>query len=342
MFRKKFPLYKQIDSADCGPSCLRMIASFYGREISNYRLKDLTGMDKQGVSLYGISVGAERLGFRTMGVKIPYEMLAKEKPFPCIVNWRGIHFVVVYDIKKDHIRVADPAYGLIDYDRKSFIESWQAGPFNNKTDEGHVLLLEPTPEFYSQNQIEDETKFSFSYFFHYLKAQKSILYQLAIGLLVSSRLSLFIPLLTQSVVDIGIKNQDMGFIYLVLFGQLMVFLGRTSTEVIRGWLFLHLSARLSISIISDFWMKLMSLPISFFEARKLGDILQRIHDHDRIKNFLTTSSINTLFSLLNLIIYSIIVLTYSAQIFIIYLIGSVFYVVWIVLFLKKRKETTKF
>lgn len=295
-------------------------------------------MDKLGVSLYGIAVGAEKVGFRTMGVKIPFEMMEKEKPFPCVVNWGGVHFVVVYDIVKGKVKVADPAYGLIDYDRESFEKMWLADPINEFSKEGHVLLLEPTPEFHNDDLSDQEAKFGISYFFHYVKAQRRILYQLIVGLVISSILSLFIPLLTQSVVDIGINNQDISFVYLVLIGQLMVFLGRITTEVIRGWLFLHLSARMSISIISDFWMKLMALPISFFETRKLGDILQRIRDHDRIKNFLTGSAINTLFSMLNLIVYSVIILTYNVEIYLIYLFGSVFYVVWITLFLKKRKE----
>lgn len=336
---KKFPFYKQPDAKDCGPTCLRIVSKFYGKTITLQEIRNLSETTREGSSLLGLSDAAENLGFRSLGVQVDFNALKEEVPLPCIVHWNKQHFVVVYKIDKNNVvYISDPSYGLITYTREEFIKSWIGENANEETEEGIALILETTPAFF-QNEFDDkESKASFSFLFKYLFKYKSLVVQLAIGLLAGSLLSLILPFLTQSMVDVGIQNQDLNFIYLVLIAQVMLFLGRMGIEVIRSWILLHLSTRINISIISDFFIKLMNLPISFFDTRMTGDIMQRINDHHRIEQLLTTSTLNTLFSMVNLVVFSIVLLFYDYRLFMVYLVGAVLYVAWISFFLKKRRE----
>lgn len=336
---KQFPNFKQPDSKDCGPTCLRIISKFYGKTISLQQIRQLSETTREGSSLLGLSDAAEKLGFKSLGVQIDYKTLAEEVPFPCIVHWNKVHFVVVYKIDKTGtVYISDPSYGLITYTKEEFIKFWIGNNADENTEEGIALLLETTPAFYKNEFDNEESKASFSFLSKYLFKYKSLVVQLSVGLLAGSLLSLIVPFLTQSIVDVGIQNQDLNFIYLVLLAQVMLFLGKMGIDIIRSWILLHLSTRINISIISDFFIKLMKLPISFFDTRMTGDIMQRINDHHRIEQLLTNSSLNTLFSLVNLVIYSIILLFYDYRLFFIYLIGAGLYIAWITFFLNKRKE----
>lgn len=337
--KKTFPFYKQPDAKDCGPTCLRIVSKFYGKTIPLQDIRNLSETTREGSSLLGLSDAAENLGFRSLGVQVDFNTLVEEVPLPCIVHWNKQHFVVVYKIDKTgKIYISDPSYGLITYEKEEFIKFWIGENADENTEEGIALLLETTPSFFKNEFDEQESNASFSFLSRYLFKYKSLVFQLAIGLLAGSIMSLILPFLTQSIVDVGIQNQDLNFIYLVLIAQVMLFLGKMGIEVIRSWILLHLSTRINISIISDFFIKLMKLPISFFDTRMTGDIMQRINDHHRIEQLLTNSSLNTLFSLVNLIIFSIVLLFYDYRLFLVYLIGAVLYVVWITFFLKKRKE----
>ena len=337
--KSTFPFYKQPDFKDCGPTCLRIISKFYGKTISLQQIRHLSETTREGSSLLGLSDAAEELGFKSLGVQIDFKTLVEDVPLPCIVHWNKVHFVVVYKIDKtEKIYISDPSYGLITYTKDEFIKSWIGNNADEKTEEGIALLLETTPAFYKNEFDNEESKASFSFLSKHLLKYKPLVLQLAIGLLAGSLLSLIVPFLTQSIVDVGIQNQDLNFIYLVLLAQVMLFLGKMGIDVIRSWILLHLSTRINISIISDFFIKLMKLPISFFDTRMTGDIMQRINDHHRIEQLLTNSSLNTLFSLVNLVIYSIILLFYDYRLFFIYLIGSGLYIACITFFLNKRKE----
>lgn len=339
MINRKFPFYKQPDAKDCGPTCLRIVSKFYGKTIPLQQIRNLSETTREGSSLLGLSDAAESLGYKTLGVQIDFKTLQEEVPLPCIVHWNKYHFVVVYEIDKSgKVYISDPSYGLITYTKEEFIKFWIGENADETTEEGIALILETTPAFFQSEFDDQESKASFSFLFKYLLKYKSLVFQLVIGLLGASLLSLIFPFLTQSIVDVGIQNQDLNFIYLVLAAQIMLFVGRTGIEVIRSWILLHLSTRINISIISDFFIKLMKLPISFFDTRMTGDIMQRINDHHRIEQLLTNSSLNTLFSLVNLIVFSIVLLFYDYRLFLIYLTGALFYVGWIIFFLKKRKE----
>lgn len=248
----KFPHYRQPDAMDCGPTCLRMIAKYYGRAVELPKLRRLADTDRQGSSLASLSQAAEKIGFRTLGVKIDLHTLTREAPLPCIVHWNQNHFVVVYRIRNGKVHVADPAHGLLVYSSADFIRHWIGPNADRETPEGIALLVEPTPRLNEQEEDDRGNRQNFSFLLGYLSRYQRFLAQLGIGLLGGSLLQLLFPFLTQSVVDTGIQNQDIHFIYLILVAQLFLFVGKTSLEVIRGWILLHLSTRINVSLISDF------------------------------------------------------------------------------------------
>jgi len=333
--RHSFPFYKQLDAMDCGPACLRMIAKFYGKNFTLQTLRERSYITKRGVSLLGISDAAESIGMRSMGVKISFERL-KKAPLPCIVHWKQEHFIVVYKIKKNKVFVANPAFGKVTFSVEEFLKGWLSTE-KDGVGQGLCLLIDPTPDFYKQPD-EKLNKGSFKFLFSYLRGYRKFIVQLFVGLLLGSIVQLLFPFLTQQVVDFGINNQDIGFIYLVLIAQLVLFISRMSVDFIRGWILLHLGTRVNISLISDFLVKLMKLPIAFFESKIIGDLLQRIGDHRRIELFLTSSTLNILFSFFSLIIFGIVLAIYSIKILWIFLLGSAIYILWVYLFMRKRRE----
>lgn len=334
----KFPNYKQADSKDCGPTCLKIISKHYGKSIDIQELRDFSETTREGSNLLFLSDAAEKIGFRTLGVKLNLKSL-QEVPLPCILHWNKEHYVVLYNIKKSNYHISDPAYGLIEYNEHDFLKFWIGNNADENTEEGIALLLESTPKFFQSEFDAAENKgFRFGLLSQYVLRYKSFLMQLSVGLLASSLLQLIFPFLTQSIVDVGIQNQNIHFIYLILFAQLFLFAGRIGLELIRSWILLHLSTRINISLISDFFIKLMNLPISFFDVRMTGDIMQRINDHHRIEKILTTSSLNVLFSVVNMFIMGGILAYYNLQIFFVFFAGSILYFGWITLFLKRRKE----
>ena len=338
MLKKSFPTYKQPDSKDCGPTCLKIIAKYYGKTINIQTLRIYSETTREGSSLLNLSDAAEKIEFRTLGVKLDLNKL-EEAPLPCILHWNKEHYVVLYKIKKNKFHISDPAIGLIEYSKEEFLKFWIGNNSDENTNEGIALLLEPTPKFHeSEFDLEDNKSFGFNLLFKYIVPYKSYVLQLVFGLLAGSLLQLIFPFLTQSVVDVGIKNQNIHFIYIVLFAQLFLFLGKTALELIRSWILLHLSARINIALISDFFIKLMNLPISFFVVRMAGDIMQRINDHHRIERILTTSSLNVLFSVINMFIMGGVLAYYNLKIFAVFFIGSFCYFLWVILFLKRREK----
>lgn len=334
----KFPTYIQADSKDCGPTCLKIIAKFYGKVLNIQTLRTLSETNRDGSNLLFLSDAAEKIEFRTLGVKLDLNKL-QEAPLPCILHWNKEHYVVLYKIKKNKYYISDPAIGLIEYSKEEFLKFWIGNNSDENTNEGIALLLEPTPKFHqSEFDEEDDKSFGFNLLFKYIVPYKSYVLQLVFGLLAGSLLQLIFPFLTQSVVDVGIKNQNIHFIYIVLFAQLFLFLGKTALELIRSWILLHLSARINIALISDFFIKLMNLPISFFDVRMTGDIMQRINDHHRIERILTTSSLNVLFSVINMFIMGGVLAYYNLKIFAVFFIGSFCYFLWVILFLKRREK----
>ena len=322
---------------DCGPACLQMIAKFHGKLFKLSSLRKWCHLDREGVSLKGIAKGAERIGLRTLAVKVPFEASRSQPslsaaPLPIILHWNQNHFVVAYKMSKKYVWVADPGKGKIRIDKQSFLRSWaQDG------DQGIALLVEKSGAFDQQEQSMPK-KLGFSFLVEYVRPYLKLLGQIGLGLLLGSLLSLLFPFLTQSIVDIGIQNQNIGFVYLILIGQLFLFVSQTFVRFIQNWIILHIGTRMNVALISDFLGKLMKLPLGFFDAKMTGDLLQRIGDHRRVETFLTQSTLSVLFSTFNLVIFSIVLLIYSIPIFIVFLTAAVLYFAWIAFFLKKRKE----
>ncbi|NBA88713.1 ATP-binding cassette domain-containing protein [Emticicia sp. CRIBPO] len=332
-----FQFFNQLDAMDCGPTCLRMVAKHHGRTLSAQELREASEIGKDGVNLLGIAQAAEKVGFKTLGVKVSFEKLKQDSPLPCIVHWSQNHFIVVYKIKKDTVYVADPARGLLKYSTAEFESQWATTIVEGKKT-GVALLLEPTERFYEEDGFSEKNKGkTFCSLFNYFFRFKSLIVQLGLGLLVASMIQLVLPFLTQSVVDTGIQTRNLNFIYLVLAAQLMLFVGRMSVDFLRSWILLHISTRINLSILSDFLSKLLKLPVSYFESKQTGDILQRIGDHRRIESFLTGTSLNVLFSMFNLVIFSVVLVYYNLSIFGVFVVASVLYSIWIVLFLKYRR-----
>lgn len=337
---RKFPLYTQHDAMDCGPTCLRMIAAYYGRHYSLERLREICFFSREGVSLLGISEAAEKIGLHSLGVQIGLDKLVGDVPLPCVVHWNQNHFVVLYKIKKYGKRllfyVADPGGSRIVYKKEEFVRCWLSDK-KNDNDMGVALCLETTPAFYNtEEDKEEKRRRSVAFLFSYLRPYRKLIVQLFVGLATGSLLQLILPFLTQSIVDFGIANQNLEYIYLVLLAQLVLVISSTSVDFIRGWILLHLGMRVNISLISDYLAKLMRLPIAYFDTKMTGDILQRINDHSRIQNFLTNSSLTTLFSIVNIVIFGVVILVYDWRIFLIFFMGSALYILWVWIFMKRR------
>ena len=336
-----FPFYKQLDAMDCGPSCLRMIAKYYGKNFNLQTLRDKSYITREGVSMLGISDAAESIGFKSMGVRINFEQLQNEAPLPCVAHWNQNHFVVVYKITtkpngETFVHVSDPARGLIKFPKEEFINSWARTKVSGEN-KGLCLLLETTPDFY-HSEDEKINKSGFKFLFSYLRPFKKLIVQLFLGLILGSLLQLIFPFLTQSIVDKGINTQDLNFVTLIVIAQLVLIFSRTLVDFVRSWILLHLGTRINISLISDFLIKLMRLPVSFFDTKMIGDLIQRIGDHRRIESFLTSSTLNILFSLFTLIIFGAVLLMYNVNIFLIFIAGSSLYVLWVLIFMRKRRD----
>jgi len=335
---KKFPFYKQLDMKDCGPTCLRIVSKYYGKIYSIDFLREKASITQQGSSLGGIAEAAEVIGMHTLGANLTFESLSNEAPLPCIAHWRQRHFVVVYKIEKKKVYVSDPAHGLITYSKDEFIDGWIPNKQKHTDAEGTVLLLEPTAQFDKNEDDKANKVLDFKFLLPYFKSYHKIIFQIFLGLFLVTMLQLAMPFLTQSVVDYGINYQNINFIYLILIAQLVFFFSTTSVEIIRDWLMLHMTSRINIRLLSDFLMKLMKLPVLFFDRKNIGDLLQRIQDHTRVQNFLSSSTFGALFSFINIIVFSIVLLYYNVFIFSVFTLGTLMYLGWTILFLKKRKE----
>jgi ATP-binding cassette subfamily B protein len=331
----RHPWFRQLDSMDCGPACLRMIARYHGRTLSVADLRARSQMHRDGVSMADIARVAESVGLRSMALRVSFPLLAEQIPLPCVAHWDQRHFVVVYAIRRGRVVVADPAFGVHTLTQAEFVRHWYGGD----AAQGMVLLLEPTPAFKS-GELGVEAGPSPSHvgvLWIYLARHRGYLLQVVLGLLVGSLLSLVLPFLTQSLVDYGVTSRDLGFIYTVLLAQLMLFVGRTTIDFIRGWLVLHIGARINVALVADFLVHLMRLPMSFFETRSPGDVFQRIDDHRRVEQFLTTTVLDIALSVVLLIVFGVVLYVYSARIFAIFVLGSAAATLWTLLFMRRRR-----
>ena len=336
---KHFPIIHQHDTMQCGIACLQMVCKYFGREYTSDSLSNLCFATTEGVSMLGINETANNLGLRTICVKTTTSIFDKS-PLPSILHWDQNHFVVLYKVKKGKkFYVADPGKGLVTYNLEEFKQHWISTKSNSE-DKGIAMFLETTPTFFTYKMEGEENikeKRSFRFLFGYVKKYRKYFGQIILGLIVGSLLQLVLPFLTQSIVDVGIKNQDIGFVWLILLGQLMLTVSRTAIDFIRRWLLLHISLRINISLVSDFFIKLLKLPMSFFDTKLMGDLMQRMNDHSRVNNFLTQQTLNITFAMLTFVVFSVVLFFYNKLVFVIFLLGSILYGAWMTLFLKRRK-----
>ena len=332
-----FPNILQYDSMQCGIACLQMICEYYHKKYSTNYLSGLCNTTTEGVSMLSIRDTAFALGLESNCGKVNIKGIKKISS-PCILHWNQNHFVVLYKVKKGkNFYIADPGKGLVKYSLEEFKKHWISTQSGGE-EKGIAMFLEPTPAFYEKQTDEQPTEErSFKFLFGYIKQYRKYFGQIVLGLLVGSLLQLILPFLTQAIVDVGIKNQNIGFIWLILLGQLVLTVSRTAIDFIRRWLLLHISLRINISLVSDFFIKLLKLPMSFFDTKLMGDLMQRMGDHSRVNTFLTQQTLSIVFSLFTFVVFSIVLLSYNWLIFTIFMVGSLLYGGWLALFLRRRK-----
>uniref|UniRef100_UPI003FEF2A11 peptidase domain-containing ABC transporter n=2 Tax=Alloprevotella sp. TaxID=1872471 RepID=UPI003FEF2A11 len=344
MSMERFPLYNQNEVMDCGPACLRMISKYYGHHYSLQTLRQKCFITREGVSLLGISDAAESIGFRTCGVKITGDQLANEAMLPCILYWNNSHFVVCYKIKRKRggkliFYIADPASQRLQYEEDEFKKCWLGVTLADVNRRGIALLLEPNANFANiEEEPERSSKKSLLFFLRYLFPYKSQFAQLALGMALGSVLQMAFPILTQSLVDVGIGERNLSFITLILIAQLFLFVSQLAVGYIRSWIMLHINTRVDVALISDFLTKLMKLPLSYFDTKMTGDIMQRIGDHSRIKSLLMSNSFNIIFSIFNFFLFAGILAYYHPMILGIFLLGNGLYAIWVLSFMRYRRE----
>lgn len=331
---KRFPVEYQMDSQDCGPASLKIIAKHFGKYYSLQYLRDQCGIRREGVSMLDLSTGAENIGLRTLAIKCSIDDLVDKVPFPAIVFWNDNHFVVVYDADRKYIRVSDPAKGRIKYTHEEFRKGWYA----EGEKRGKLLAVEPTAEFKDSDAEKQIKRNSFLRILKYFVPYKKDFALVFAVMLIVTLLSGVLPFISKAVIDVGIKTSDVDFINMVLIGNIAILLSVTIFNVVRDWVLMHITSRVNISLISDYLVKLMKLPVTFFENKLLGDILQRAQDHERIRNFIMNNSLALIFSALTFVLFAIILLVYNAVIFYIFIAGSALYVLWVLLFLNIRKK----
>lgn len=341
---ERFPLYNQNEVMDCGPACLRMISKYYGHHYSLQTLRQKCFITREGVSLLGISDAAESIGFRTCGVKITGDQLVNEAMLPCILYWNNSHFVVCYKIKRKRggkliFYIADPASQRLQYEEDEFKKCWLGVTLADVNRRGIALLLEPNANFANiEEEPERSSKKSLLFFLRYLLPYKTQFAQLALGMALGSVLQMAFPILTQSLVDVGIGERNLSFITLILIAQLFLFVSQLAVGYIRSWIMLHINTRVDVALISDFLTKLMKLPLSYFDTKMTGDIMQRIGDHSRIKSLLMSNSFNIIFSIFNFFLFAGILAYYHPMILGIFLLGNGLYAIWVLSFMRYRRE----
>lgn len=334
MLFKRFPVEYQMDSQDCGPASLKIIAKHFGKFYSLQMLRDRCGITKEGVSLLDLSTGAESIGLRSLAIKCTIDDVVNSIPFPAIIFWKDSHFVVVYGADKKYIWVSDPAKGRIKYTHEEFRKGW----YQKDENQGILLAVEPMADFKDSKAEKEQRKNSFSTILKYFFPYKRNFTLILIIMLVVTLLQGVLPFISKAVIDVGIKTSDVNFINMVLIGNIAILLSVMIFNVLRDWVLMHITSRVNIALISDYLIKLMKLPVTFFENKLLGDILQRAQDHERIRNFVMNNSLALIFSTLTFVIFAVILLVYNAIIFYIFLAGSILYVLWVLLFLSIRKK----
>ena len=340
---KKFPFYEQLDSMDCGVACLRMIASYHGRDYEASHLRDMTYIDREGVSLLGISHAAEQIGLKTMGAPVPFNRLSQDIPLPAIAHWENDHFIVIYKVTSKNVWVGDPSQkNITKLSTPAFLAGWHK-PDLGKEETGILLMLEPMSDFLEIGG-GSERKNGFTHLYSYIRKYQPLINQILIGVGLVSIIQFAFPFLIKSIIDTGVAIENSTFIYIVLIAFIVLYLTQTFVEMVRNRIIRFIGTKVNAQLMSEFLAKLMQLPIRFFDSHIVGDVLQRIYDNKRVEKLLTSTTVFALFSAVNLIISALILFLFSTKICLIFLFGTVLYFVWAFYCLNKRRalETKRF
>lgn len=338
---RRFPFIMQHDSMECGVACLTSVLRHYGVNASLSRVAEVCSATTEGVSMLGMKRAAEKFGLECLSARVTLEEL-KECPLPAILHWNQNHFVVLYGLGRKGSRycICDPGKGLMKLTEEEFTSHWLSVTSAGGERKGVAMFLQPSDTF-NAAKLSEETngaqRRSFGFLMQYIKRYRRYFGHILLGLLIGCVLQLIMPFLTQAIVDDGIRHGDIGFIWLILLGELMIVAGRTATDFIRRWLLLHISMRINISLVSDFFIKLLKLPMGFFDTKLTGDLLQRMSDHGRVQSFLTNQTLSVMFSMLSFAVFGVVLAVYDWLIFTVFAVGSAVYALWIVSFLRKRK-----
>jgi ATP-binding cassette subfamily B protein len=338
---RAFPHYSQYDSSDCGPGCLQIISSFYGRNYSLGLLRSLCNVGREGVSVLGICTGAEKIGLSTTAIKVSFKTLQQKAPLPAVVHWQQNHFLVVYKITAKHVYISDPGSSKQRISHAEFKKNW-VSDFVDDEPIGVAILTEPLPSF-STIQFESDEDFNsykkegLSYFFQHLFRHRKIVSQIILGLLCGTALSLILPFFTQGIIDTGIKAKDFNFVFLLAIGQLAIYTGQLTIEFIQSWLLLYVGARINVTMVSEFLAKIMRMPIKYFDTKLSGDLLQRIDDHKRIEKFLTSKTLGLIFQIIIFVAFLSVLTYYNRMISLLFLAGTVVFIGWVLIFQSRRK-----
>lgn len=327
-------IYRQRDSADCGPTCLRMIAAHYGKQYSLSFLCNRCQISREGASMYGMSVAAESIGLRPVVARLHLSFWKPESPLPAILYWDKNHFIVLYKVsyskisRKKKFHIVDPAYGKIILSEKDFLNKWS---ILTEDERGYALFLEPSNLFYEGSEdfahAEIKNKGFIRFFIPYLHKYRRHIALIILAMVTGNLLLLIAPFITQTLIDKGVQKNDFDYISLLLLFQGILFVAGIFGEVIRNYLLRHISARINIAVLSDFLFKLMKLPLSFFESRMKGDLIQRIYDFSKLERIFTYSGLNFLISSTYILFFSIILIYYNLIVFLIFIFATIITIV---------------
>jgi ATP-binding cassette subfamily B protein len=295
---RRYPALLQLSEMDCGAASLAMIVRAYGKHVSINRLRDMANVSREGATLHSIAEAGETLGFHTRGLRAAYDHLLKVK-LPAIAHWEGYHYIVLYEARPDRVVVADPAIGLRRLSREEFEKGWS----------GYLLLFEPTPKL---EEVE-ESKTTYGRFLPLLKPYRKLLFEIFVASLLLQLFGLATPIFTQVIVDKVLVQQSLSMLNVMLVGMLLVAFFLTATTALRFYLLVHTARRLDMQMVVNFYKHVMSLPLRYFEERKVGDIMKRFGENARIRDFLTGRALGVVLDTMMIFVYLALMFYYNAK-----------------------------
>lgn len=336
----KYRVIMQHDSMQCGAACLLSVCHFYGRSgMSLEQMTEMCGVGRDGVSIYDLNKAARRLGFETLCAKLTLSDLL-DITLPCILFWNASHFVVLFEARGGRYVIGDPALGVVERSEAEVSQAWLAADDDDGVLRGVVLGLSPTDDFSCGGDCGVQSlslRKSLPSLWTYVRPHRWCIAQLAAGLAFGCVVQLILPFLSQAVVDVGVGLRDVGSLWTLVIAQMALMLGRAAAGFVRSWILLRIGTRVNIAMVSDFLAKLMRLPMTFFDKKLTGDILQRMGDYSRVRDFFTSQALDALFALSSVAVFAFVLGCYSLRLFAVFLVGSLAHAAWLSFFMRRRR-----